>query len=276
MRFGFVTSVQLGLGCLEEIYKVGSRVVALFTLEDDVAVAKSGRISLDEFSELKSVPLHKLRNINDEDSLAAIRQEGLDWLFIVGWSQIVKPSVLAASRLGCIGMHPTLLPQGRGRAPIPWTILKGLDETGVTMFKLDEGVDSGPILGQVRFPVDADETAATLYEKVESAHRQLVRERLPALMEGRADSWVQDESQATYWPARRPDNGRITADMTVEQIDALVRATTRPYPGAFVEDAEGNQLTVWSGSTTPLGDRLGSELTAADGVYWIIDSEERR
>ena len=103
---------------------------------------------------------------------------------IIGWSQIARDAVLAAPRLGVLGMHPTLLPVGRGRAAIPWAILKGLEKTGVSLFKLDAGVDTGPIGGQISLDVAAEETATSLYERVNAAHCGLIARCWPALMDG--------------------------------------------------------------------------------------------
>ena len=101
-------------------------------------------------------------------------------------------------------MHPTLLPQGRGRAAIPWAILKALPETGVTLFQLDEGVDTGPIIAQKVLPIAANETATTLYERVADAHRSLIGQVWPNLPSGNVQRRIQDESQATIWPGRTP------------------------------------------------------------------------
>ena len=169
MRIGFITCVRLGESCLEELAALGADLVYLGTIHDGIARNKSGRIYLDDFADAHHVPLHKFRNMNDPDALEVIEASDLDWLYVIGWSQMAKAEVLSIPKRGVVGIHPTLLPQGRGRASIPWAIIKDLDETGVTMFKLDDGMDTGPILGQVVVPVEADETAATLYEKVVEA-----------------------------------------------------------------------------------------------------------
>jgi methionyl-tRNA formyltransferase len=137
MRVGFVTCVQLGLSCMEAIYEAGGELSFAGTLQDHQAVSKSGRVYIDEFCRARGIPLAKFRNVNDADAVEAIRAAQLDWLMIVGWSQIAREPVLAAPRLGVLGMHPTLLPLGRGRAAVPWTILLQLPEAGVTLFKLD-------------------------------------------------------------------------------------------------------------------------------------------
>ena len=238
-RFGFVTCVQLGLDVMEEIYAVGGRLCLAMTLPDDVSTTKSGRVFIDEFCSQRDIPLIKSRSVNDPEVVEAIVDSNIDWLLIIGWSQIARPTILNAPKKGCIGMHPTLLPEGRGRASIPWAILKGLDETGVTMFVLDEGVDTGPILAQSKIAIAHATSASDLYRDVQEAHRKLIRETWHDLSNGDLAARPQDPSAGSTWPARSPEDGRIRPDMTVEEILRLVRATTRPYPGAFWESADG-------------------------------------
>lgn len=265
--------MQLGLGCLEGIYEIGGSVDFLMTLPDEIALDKSGRALLNDFATVHGVALHKIRNINDPDAVELVRDAELDWLFIIGWSQIARKDLLDTPRCGCLGMHPTLLPRGRGRASIPWAIIKGLDETGVTMFKLDEGVDTGPIIGQVSIPIEGNETATTLYAKVTAAHRALMRDQFPRLQAGGLQSIPQDESQATTWPGRTPADGRLAANMSVEEMDRLVRATTHPYPGAFTESPDGTVTTIWSGSRNRSA--TATPIRASDGTYWATDMSSR-
>jgi methionyl-tRNA formyltransferase len=275
MRFAFVTCVQLGLGCMNEIYRVGGRLDLVITLHDRLAREKSGRIFVDEFARGQGLDVLKVGNVNDDRVLRALDERRIDWLFIIGWSQIARPPLLQAPRRGVLGMHPTLLPQGRGRAAIPWAILKGLPETGVTLFQLDEGVDTGPILAQERLPIAPDETATTLYARVAEAHRRLMRRVWPDLAGGRIAPIPQDESRASVWPGRTPEDGRITPAMAVAEVDRLVRATTRPYPGAFWEDG-GGVVRIWAGT---IGDPAGPppagalRLPLRDGVYEALDHE---
>jgi methionyl-tRNA formyltransferase len=261
-RLGFVTCVQLGLECMQAIYESCGRLELAITLPDDRAVRKSGRVYLDEFCRSREIPLLKTPNVNDAVSVEAVRAQRVDWLFIVGWSQIARAEVLAAPLRGALGIHPTLLPQGRGRAAIPWAILKGLGETGVTMFQLDEGVDSGPIIAQLRLDLAPDETATSLYSRVADAHVALIREVVPRLLGGGVVPVPQDHSKATYWPGRTPADGEIRLTMTVGEVERLVRAVTRPYPGAYLVRPEG-VLRIWSGRA------VGEPGTAADPGYRI-------
>jgi methionyl-tRNA formyltransferase len=277
LRFGFVTCVRLGLSCMEAIYDAGGRLATVLTLRDDIAPAKSGRVHADEFCRAHAIPLVKIRNINDVDALAAITAADLDWLFIIGWSQIARSAVLQSVRRGVLGIHPTLLPIGRGRASIPWAILKGMSETGVTLFQLDGGVDTGPVLLQQRLPISDRETATSLYAKVIAAHREALRAVWPDLVAGRVVARPQDERAATIWPGRTPADGQLRPEMTSEQMDRLVRATTRPYPGAFWVDA-GRTVRVWSGAIADVRDnpRPGAlRIFSSDGAFdaWEYETE---
>jgi len=280
MKLGFVTCVELGMACMEAIYEVNGSLDLVITLQDHVGTKKSGRIYLDDFCSEKKIQLHKVLNINEEETIQLIKSSQIDWLFIIGWSQIASIDVLNASNLGALGMHPTLLPIGRGRAAIPWAIIKGLSKTGVTLFKLDEGVDTGPILGQIEIPLTQDINATDLYELCNQAHVELIKNIIPLL-----DSPVgiqlyqQDNTHATFWPGRTPEDGIISKQMTCKEVDTLVRALTRPYPGAYIQKADGTELRIWKGYIKSMEQRshpLTSkelEIELFDGMYVIKDWE---
>jgi len=245
MRLGFVTCVQLGLSCMEAIYKAGGALSLAVTLPDDKAVNKSGRVYLDAFCAERDVPLFKTPHINDLKVIQEIRSANLDWLFVIGWSQIASLDVLSATNKGVFGMHPTLLPEGRGRASIPWAILKGLEKTGVTLFKMDAGVDTGQIAAQLEIPLEDNITATVLYEKVDAAHVGLIEYVIPLIMANNLCLIDQDEAKATVWPGRKPEDGRIDLDGSVHDAEKLVRAVTRPYPGAFYF-MNGKKHIIWA------------------------------
>ncbi|WP_053360976.1 formyltransferase family protein [Bacillus sp. FJAT-27251] len=247
-KIAFATCVQLGLSCIEEIYRIGGNLDLLITLNDERAKNKSGRIYLDDIASQHGAPLLKIDNINDPEVLNALKEYKIDWLFIIGWSQIAKKEVLEAPTYGCIGMHPTLLPVGRGRAAIPWAIIKGLNQTGVTMFKLDEGVDTGDIIGQGVITLDEGATATELYQKVDEMHITLISKYWGDIVNNNITLTKQEESKATVWPGRKPEDGEILSSMTMKEADRLVRAVTQPYPGAFYKDGV-KTYRIWSAKT---------------------------
>lgn len=246
MKFAFCTCVQLGMSCIEAALKEGFKFDLLITLHDHKSRKKSGRVYLDSISQENNIELLKIDHINDSIVSETLRERGVDWLFIIGWSQIASEETIKSPNLGVIGAHPTLLPEGRGRAAIPWAIIKGLKQTGVTFFKMDLGVDTGEILAQEIIPIEERETATTLYKKVDAAHVSLFLDTLPKLISGNYTLQKQDESKATYWEGRTPADGEIKRDMSADEIDRLVRATTHPYPGAFYVKEDGEKIIVWN------------------------------
>lgn len=267
-KIAFITCVQLGLSCIEEIYRIGGKLDILITLKDEKAKNKSGRIYLDEIAERENTPLLKTNNINDSEVNEALKKHKIDWLFIIGWSQIAKKVVLETPTNGCIGMHPTLLPIGRGRAAIPWAIIKGLDKTGVTMFKLDEGVDTGDIIGQCVIDINENTTATELYKKVNEVHVELISKYWDDIVNDRVLLKKQDEDKATEWPERKPEDGELLSSMTMDEADKLVRAVTHPYPGAFYKDGE-KTVKIWAANV----DTNEGEIKLSDGYLTPIDYE---
>jgi methionyl-tRNA formyltransferase len=140
-------------------------------------------------------------------------------------------------------MHPTLLPEGRGRAPIPWTIIKGLRETGVTAFLLEDSADAGGIIFQERIQIKKEETATTLFSKVGEAHYQLAKKISPILAGRLLHSVKQDLSKGSVWPKRTPRDGIIDFNEKANSINKLIRALTNPFPGAFFY-YEGHKIIV--------------------------------
>lgn len=262
MNIAFTTCVQLGKSCIETIYEIGGHLDLLITLKDEKARNKSGRVYLDDLAREKNVPLLKINHINDQEVLDAIERYKIDWLFIIGWSQIAGETVLNKPSCGCIGMHPTLLPVGRGRASIPWAILKGLDKTGVTMFKLDSGVDTGDIIAQGEIALSPQITATELYAKVNAMHCQLIKEYWHQIYGNTVQLRKQDDKIATEWPGRKPADGEITSAMTMEEADRMVRAVTHPYPGAFYYTKE-KKIIIWNAKVQK--DAVENALPLLDG-----------
>jgi methionyl-tRNA formyltransferase len=231
----FVGGVDISHACLRQLCEQGLPP-ALAVGYDASRAHASGFRDLGDLAERHGFPLVRTADVNDPALVERIERLRPKLLYVLGWSQLIKPRLLAIPAHGAAGTHPTKLPLGRGRAPIPWTILKDLRETACTLFLLGEGVDDGPIVGQVEFAVDAREDAGTLYEKHRAAHLELLATHTPALLDGSARAVEQDHAAATYWERRRPEDGRIDWTAPAVEVDRLVRAVTHPFPGAFTDD----------------------------------------
>jgi methionyl-tRNA formyltransferase len=245
MRTVWVSFDTIGRDCLEAAAEVGAEVVGVVTLPGPVDPNRSGQCSFDEIAATFRAELVETADINAQDTLDAVAALEPELIFVVGWSQLVRDPFIALARGGVFGMHPTLLPRHRGRAPIPWAILTGLARTGVTLFEIvDATADSGAIVGQAVVEIAPDETATTLFDRLATAHVDLIREYVPQLVAGTAPREPQDPRRASAWPKRVPTDGIIDWETRAPYLYDWVRAQTRPYPGAFTF-LGGEKVVVW-------------------------------
>jgi methionyl-tRNA formyltransferase len=245
----FVGGVEVSYACLEALCEIG-QTPALAIGYDDSRAEAAGFADFGTLAERFAFDLVRTGDVNNAGLVEQIERLQPLLIYVIGWSQILRPQLLAAAGHGCVGIHPTKLPEGRGRAPIPWTILKRLDRTASTMFFLSEGIDDGDVIDQIEFEVEPREDAATLYGKHLAAHVDLIRKYAARLALGSAPRTPQNDRLATVWPRRTPQDGRIDWSQSADEIDRLVRAVTRPYPGAFTDTPEG-RITIWRGELAP-------------------------
>ena len=254
MRTVWVSFDTIGRDCLEAAAGVGAEVVGVVTLPGPIDPNRSGQCAFDEVARRLEAALIETRDVNALETVNAIRKLEPELIFVVGWSQLVHDPFIALASEGVFGMHPTLLPRHRGRAPVPWAILTGLARTGVTLFEIvDASADSGSIVGQVTLDIAPDETATTLYARIADAHVELTQELLPQLMARTAPRIPQDPSRASSWPRRTPADGIIDWDTRAPYLYDWVRAQTRPYPGAFTFLGD-EKVIVWSARPIDLAD----------------------
>jgi methionyl-tRNA formyltransferase len=241
VRALWVSFDTIGRDCLFAAREAGAEIVGVVTLPGPIDPNRSGQTFFDDVG----APLVETADVNAPETIDAVRALRPDAIFVIGWSQLVRGDFLALAPGGVFGMHPTLLPRHRGRAPIPWAILCGLAKTGVTLFEIvDPTADSGPIVGQAEVAVDADETATTLFDKLAWAHVDLIREFVPRLAAGTAPRIPQDPARASTWLRRTPADGIIDWETRAPYLYDWVRAQTRPYPGAFTF-AGDEKVVVW-------------------------------
>ena len=254
MRTVWVSFDTIGRDCLEAAATVGAEVVGVVTLPGPIDPNRAGQCSFDDLAARLGAALIETRDVNAPETVNVIRKLEPELVFAVGWSQLVHDPFIALAGEGVFGMHPTLLPRHRGRAPIPWAILTGLARTGVTLFEIvDATPDSGSIVGQVTLDIAPDETATTLFARLADAHVELTRQFLPQLLAGSAPRVPQDPSRASSWPKRTPADGIIDWDTRARYLHDWVRAQTRPYPGAFTFLGD-EKVIVWSARPVDLAD----------------------
>lgn len=228
---GAVESTRIALRCLAAA--PGWDLAGVVTLPLALAGRHSDFVDLAPDTEAVGCPLLRIANGNADEALEAIGALKPDHLFVIGWSQLCGERLrsLVADRV--VGYHPAPLPRLRGRGVIPWTILMEEPITAGSLFLIDEGTDSGPILAQHFFHVAPDETAMTLYNRHMDALGAMLPPLLAEMAAGTATPREQDPRYATWATRRRPEDGEIDWRRSAADAWRQVRACGDPYPGAF-------------------------------------------
>lgn len=247
MRIAFIGTVDFSYHCLQEVIDAGGEVVGVITLSKERAAFNSDFADLTELARDNNIPVSQVENINSSESYDTIKSYSPDVIFVFGWSQLISKPILDITPLGCIGTHPALLPRNRGRHPLIWALVEGLEQSGLTFFYLDEGADSGDILWQKPFDISLVDNAASVYEKIKILASEGIRDFLPKLASGTVQRQPQDHSLATYWRKRGEKDGEIDWSAGTTTTYNLIRALTHPYVGAHTYC--GNQIVkVWQAS----------------------------
>jgi methionyl-tRNA formyltransferase len=233
LRVVFVGAVEEGRECLHALLEYGANVVGIFTFTDAIAAKTSGAVDFTEIADQHNIPLYKVKSTNTPEAVEMFRALAPDVIFVVGWTRLVSSEILQIPKYGCFGMHASLLPKYRGRAPVNWAIIHNEKLSGNTAMLLNEGVDTGQVVAQKAFPISLADTCQTVYHKVAAAGKEMAVEILRAIENGNLQVLPQNDDEATEMPRRRPEDGLIDWHCDALTIFNFVRALTHPYPGAF-------------------------------------------
>jgi methionyl-tRNA formyltransferase len=184
-------------------------------------------------AEQLGIPVSQPERLKSPEAMAQLQVLGPDLIVVAAYGQILRPAVLELPRLGCINIHGSLLPRWRGAAPVQASILNGDGVTGVTIMRMDTGVDTGPILSQRSLPILPDDTAGSLGKRMAELGACLLIETLPAYLDGTCIPHSQDDSQATYAPMIKKEEGELDFSQPAESLARRVRAFN-PWPGAYM------------------------------------------
>ncbi len=277
-------SVNSSLITLKALIRHRLPVAGVLGLSADASASVSGYTRMDSSAKDAGIPYVEFDDLNAARVVETVRKWTPDVFFIVGLSQMVKKDLLAIPRLGCVGFHPTRLPEARGRAPVAWMALEGRSGAA-TFFMMNEQADAGPILVQEPFPVTEADYSADVVRKLEAAMDAALDRWLPHLKKGEWRAEPQDESKATFYGKRNPEDGIIHWEWPAKKIQALVRAASDPYPGAYTF-AEGSKLIVWradveselpyrgvTGRIVHHDRSKGWLVQTGDGLLWLTKTE---
>lgn len=252
MRIVWVGFHQEGESAFKAIIDAGYNVVGAVTLDQENLDKRSGVSIYLEDCENLNIPLHRTSHINNSETRDWLNDLDIDLMIVLGWSQILSPEILSIPKIGTIGAHASKLPALKGSAPINWAIIKGLEATGNSLIELVENVDSGVIIDQECFEISKTDSCSTLYEKVADSNKVMLLRSLPKIEElGMITGTPQELTGQELLPRRKPSDGIINWGDSAATIYNLIRAVTRPYPGAF-SFINNKKIFVWSASFSPL------------------------
>lgn len=187
--------------------------------------------------------------MNDDETRALCAGLGIDLLISAGWQRLFPEWFLDSLSIGAFGMHGSAepLPRGRGRSPMNWSIIEGRDRFYTSLFKYDAGVDSGAVVATQRFDVTERDAIQSLRHKNTVSQIKLLLDHLPDLLAGKAQFMPQSaDVEPTYYPKRTPEDGVVDWRESVLRVDRLVRAVSRPYPGAYTSLGD-KRINIWGG-----------------------------
>lgn len=286
MNVALLGSVSSSWYALDALICGGVEVTGVLGVDESQAARISDYRSLRELASGAGIPFHAFIRVTEPGVEAFLMAHAPDLLWVIGLSQLVPRRLVGIARHGGVGFHPTMLPEGRGRAPVAWTILRGA-RAAVNLFFLTDEPDAGDIIVQREVPVLPDDYSEDLIQRTNLVLREVILELAPRIRSGDLPRTPQDHSRATYYPKRTPADGRIDWAATTDGVYRLIRAAGRPYPGAFTH-CRGRKLIVWrgrpaapgeAGRAAPPGcvlqaDRSRGVLVATgDGAIWLTELE---
>jgi methionyl-tRNA formyltransferase len=197
------------------------------------------------------------------EAIEQIRDLRPELLVLADYGQIVPPDLLDLPRHGALNLHPSLLPRHRGASPVPAAILAGDSETGVTLIRMDAGLDTGPIVGQRKVPLRGDETAAQLETRLARLAADLLRDCLRPWLSGTISPRPQPEEDATLTRPLRREDGRLDPRRPAAELARQVRAY-QPWPGSFFQTPFG-RIVVWAAAPVALASPVGAAFRPGAG-----------
>ncbi len=204
-----------------------------------------------QFALSKGLPLLQPESLKPAEVVEQLRSIQADCIVVAAFGQILRKAVLDLPRYGCINVHGSLLPRWRGASPVSAAIAAGDEMTGITIMRMDVGLDSGPMLSKRAEPIGPEDTTATLMDRLSHIGADLLIETLPKYFADEITPEGQDESLVTVCRQLKKEEGRIDWNLSAIEVERHVRAMT-PWPGAFTS-VDGKQLKI-------LKSRLGMQL----------------
>ncbi|MBQ7152009.1 MAG: formyltransferase [Synergistaceae bacterium] len=258
---------SVGYECLSVLIKRGVNVALVYTHEDDPGETQWFE-SVYQLAKKNNIPVK-----TSQPDLETVKAVNPDVIFSFYYRAMIDMKILSVAPLGAFNMHGSLLPRYRGRACVNWAVLNGEKEAGVTLHHMTARADQGNIVDQEAVSIGPDETAHDVFLKIIPAAARVIDRSLEKILTGNAQGVPQDESKATKFGRRRPEDGLIDWTKSAQEIHNLVRAVAKPFPGAFTFH-DGKKIMIWKTSLNVQGDNVpGILVRTGDGLIEILEWE---
>ena len=245
MRIVFAGTPAFAASALQALIGAGHEIALVLTRQDQPA-GRGLKLVASEVRRLADharLPLVQPQTLKDAQLQARLHSVGAQAMVVAAYGLILPPAALELFPLGCINIHASLLPRWRGAAPIQRAILAGDSDTGISIMRMEEGLDTGPVYLMKRIPIAAEDTAGTLHDKLAVLGARCIVDALPAIADGTLEAMPQSEADATYARKIAKEEAAIDWRLAAVDIDRKVRAFN-PFPGAH-SVLRGEPLKLW-------------------------------
>lgn len=246
MRVVFMGTPDFSVGTLKALAVAGHEIVGVVS-QPDKPKGRGKNLQPTPVKEAAmelGIPVYQPKKVRDPEFLEVLKELNPEVIVVVAFGQLIPKAILELAPYGCINVHASLLPKYRGAAPIQWAVIDGEAETGVTIMRMDEGLDTGDMISKVTVPVLADETGGSLFDKLSEAGAKLLVETLPALEDGTAVFEKQpEESPTAYAGMIKKSMGDLDWTRPAEELERLIRGLN-PWPSAYTK-MDGKTLKIW-------------------------------
>ena len=270
LKILFISGVKFGYDLLSYVLEKDWKISGIISYSSDLKKNYSDYADFDTLAKKYGIANKKVKKINDEENIEFIKKLNPDLILVMGWSQLLSSDIIKIPKIGIIGSHPTELPKYRGRAPIPWTIIKELKNSALSFFYIQEGVDNGDIVDQKFFEVKNTDDASMIYRKITELGKEMLVKNLSLLESGQVIRKKQNEDEfIENWSKRNPSDGEINWNSDAYDIDKLIRATTSPYPGAYTF-FKNKKVIIWKSTFNELENfESGKIMSVVNGIPTI-------
>ena len=245
MRVIFMGTPDFAVGTLEEIIKAGHEVVLTVTQPDK----PKGRGNAVQFTPVKEcalahdIPVFTPKKIREPENIEYLRKFQPDIIIVAAFGQILSKTILDMPKYGCVNVHASLLPKYRGAAPIQWAVINGDEVSGVTIMRMNEGIDTGDMIAKRELRLAEDETGGSLFDKLADLGAKLCVETMEMIEKGTAVYTPQNSEAATHTSMIRKEMGDISWNRSAMEIERLIRGLN-PWPSAYTH-LDGKTFKIW-------------------------------